>query len=106
MITITADDADRAITVKAGEEIAVSLSENRTTGFRWTIESLAGQLTLVSSEYEPPVDSRPGAGGRRAIVLRAGSAGSGELQLRYERTWEAGSGDVRRCRFGFVIKSA
>lgn len=106
MITITADDARRTIEVTAGEEIAATLNENRTAGFQWTVESLTGPLTLVSSEFEPPVDGRPGAGGRRAIVVRAGGAGSGEMRLRYERTWEAGSGDVQRTTFSFVVKSA
>lgn len=106
MTAITADDAGRTIEVAPGEEIAVSLNENRTAGFRWTVESVTGSLTLVSSEFEPSAEGRPGAGGRRAIVVRAGASGSAEMRLRYERPWEAGSGDVQRLAFSFVVRSA
>jgi len=84
----------------------VSLSENRTAGYQWTVESLTGELTVVSSEFAPPADDRPGAGGRRAIVLRAGGPGAGELVVRYQRPWDSDTAAARRCRFVFAVRSA
>ncbi len=106
MITVTADAAGRPVSVRSDEEIVVTLSENRTAGFQWAIEAVAGNLTLVSTDFEPPADDRPGAGGRRAIVLRAGAPGAGELRVRSERPWEGRSETARALTFSFVVRSA
>lgn len=106
MITLTAADADRRAVVAVGDDIQLVLDENRTTGFRWAIESISGPLTLVSSDFDPSGSERPGAGGHRRIVLRADAAGAGDATLRYERAWEAGTGEVRHLTFSFTIKSA
>jgi inhibitor of cysteine peptidase len=106
MVALTAKDADRSIDVHSGDEISVTLAENPTTGFRWAIASLTGELTLLSSDFDRSTDARPGAGGRRTIRLRAGRAGTGELRVRSGRSWETESTDVRELRFSFAIKSA
>ena len=106
MVTLTAADADRRVAVIAGDDIQLVLDENRTTGYHWAIESLTGPLTLVSSDFDAPGSDRPGAGGRRRIVIRADSPGDGGVMLRYERAWEAGSGDIRHLTFSIVVKSA
>lgn len=107
MIAITSDGADRTVEVPAGEEIAVTLPENPTTGYRWVVETVTGDITLVSSDFAPPASApgaKPGAGGHRTIQLRAGGSGHGELRLRSERAWESASADVQRCRLTFNIK--
>jgi inhibitor of cysteine peptidase len=106
MVSLTSEDAGRPISVNAGEAIEIGLPENPTTGFRWSIESLSGELTLVSSEFEPAAQPKPGAGGRRAIRLRANDPGAGELQLRYSREWQSASANARTAIFTFAIKSA
>lgn len=106
MVAVTASDADRPIPVTPSEDIVITLDENPTTGFRWTVESISGDLTLVSSEFESPADVKPGAGGHRAIRVRAGARGTGDLHLRYSREWEGSAASARRCRFTFVIRSA
>src|SRR5262245_8889753 len=106
MTSITAKDVDRPITVAAGEEISLTLDENRTTGFQWTVESVEGEVTLVSCEFESPAGGRAGTAGRRAILLRAQGPGSAELRLRYRRPWETGSETARQSTFRFVVKPA
>ena len=105
MIAVTAEDADRTIAVKVGDEIAIALAENSTTGFQWTVESLPPELTMIASDLEGGDAARPGAAGRRTIRLHAASPGTAQLRLRYGRRWE-GEGGGRQCAFTFAIKSA
>jgi inhibitor of cysteine peptidase len=106
MTSLTEEDAGRSVTVTAGDEIAITLAENPTTGYRWTIDSITSELTLMSSEFATPPDGRAGAGGRRTILLHAVRPGAGEVQLRYERSWQSGSDQGRRCQFQFTITPA
>jgi inhibitor of cysteine peptidase len=104
MISISSDGADRAVNVPAGEEISVTLPENPTTGYRWVVEAVTGDLALVSADFSPPKEVKPGAGGHRTIHLRAGARGHGELRLRYERAWEGASDGARRCLLTFTVE--
>jgi inhibitor of cysteine peptidase len=105
MLSLTADDADRVIAVAPGDEITIALGENPTTGFQWTIEALPPALTLVASEFEGGDSSRPGAGGRRTIRLRAAGPGTANVRLRYSRKWEDAA-SARHYTFTFAIRSA
>jgi inhibitor of cysteine peptidase len=104
MTAITSDGADRTVNVPGGEDISVTLPENPTAGYRWVVEGVTGDVSLVSSDFSPADDAKPGAGGRRIVRLRAGDHGQGELRLRYERAWEGASADARRCRLTFRIE--
>jgi inhibitor of cysteine peptidase len=106
MKPLTADDAEQTIEVTTGEEIVVTLEENPTTGYQWTVDELVGHLTSVSSEFAAPGTQRPGAGGHRTIVLRATGSGPAELRVRYARPWGGETSDARRLRFRFVVKPA
>jgi predicted secreted protein len=103
---LTESDADRSIAVTAGDEVTITLSENRTAGYQWSVEATTGGVTVVSSDFEASSDGRPGAGGHRTLVVRAASPGAGEVRLRYQRSWKADAGSGRQCRFTFEIKSA
>jgi len=106
MKALTADDAEQTIEVTTGEEIVVTLAENPTTGYRWIVDELVGHLTTDSSEFAAPGTERPGAGGHRAIVLRATGSGPAELRVRYARPWEDATSDARQLRFRFLVKPA
>jgi inhibitor of cysteine peptidase len=106
MKRLTADDSEQAIDVTTGEEIVVTLEENPTTGYQWIVDELVGHLTTISSEFAAPGSERAGAGGHRAIVLRATDSGPAELRVRYARRWGGDTGDTRRLRFRFVVKPA
>jgi len=106
MKPLTADDAEQAIEVTTGEEIVVMLVENPTTGYRWVVDELVGHLTTVSSEFQAPETQRPGAGGHRAIAIRATGSGPAELRVRYARPWGGETSDAQRLRFRFVVKPA
>ena len=85
-----ADDGTE-ISVKVGEQLAVELPSNATTGFSWTVAD-DGPLTQVGeSEYE--TEAGPdvvGAGGTETFTFKAERAGAGTLKLEYRRSWETG----------------
>jgi len=106
MVAVTAEDADRLVDVHPGDEISVTLTENPTTGFRWAIASLTGELTLLSSDFDRSAGARPGAGGRRTIRLRAGGSGAGELRVQSKRSWVTDPDRAWELTFSFAIRPA
>ena len=82
MIAVAADRGDQHLSVSEGDDIVVTLEENPTTGYQWIVESVNGEIEVVSTEFDPTSGGKPGAAGRRTIRLRAGGRGSGEVQLR------------------------
>ncbi len=77
-----------SITVSEGDRLIVRVSENSTTGYQWSPGTITDALELESSEFTPPRDPRPGAGGERVIVLRATHAGRGTAEFTLTRPWE------------------
>ena len=96
MVNVTLDAAEQSVTVAAGDTLAVTLAENPTTGFRWTLDRLTGPMTLISSTFEAPAAPKPGAGGRRTFVLRADAQGVAEVRLSHARPWEAADAGLQR----------
>lgn len=76
----------QAVTLAAGEEIAIVLSENPTTGYRWELELTGSAVSLAGSEYEPAGDAI-GGGGERRFALTAHSAGVTTVRARLRRSW-------------------
>lgn len=106
MKILNADDANQTVTISPGEEITVTLQENPTTGFRWTVESVSGDVSVLGSDFKAASNPRPGAGGERTVRLRAGNdGGAGELQLRYNRPG-ADLSEAKHLRFGFAVTPA
>jgi predicted secreted protein len=106
MKTLNADNADQTVTIAPGEEINVALQENPTTGFRWSVESVSGEVAVLASDFNPASGPRHGAGGQRTVRLRAGDdGGPGELRLRYNRPG-ADASEAKHLRFVFAVTPA
>jgi predicted secreted protein len=89
LVTIDEHNAGHRVQAQVDDRIDLVLPENPTTGFQWQLEDPGGALALESSEFEPPDELRPGAGGQRHVVLRAVSAGTSTVRLRLQRAWES-----------------
>ena len=77
----------KQIDLPVGETLEVSLSENKTTGFQWILESSSkGVLSLVSDELEP--GRLIGEPGIHHWLFRPERAGSDRIELSYKRPWE------------------
>jgi inhibitor of cysteine peptidase len=76
-------DAEIAI----GETVKLELSENPTTGYRWSIPDVGPALRILDESYEAP-SGAPGSGGVRRWTLAADKAGTIPLQLEFKRSWQ------------------
>jgi inhibitor of cysteine peptidase len=84
------------VRLRLGDEIALRLPENATTGYRWHTDRAEGVVEEETSTSEssapssPPDERNPvvGRGGLRAFHFRTSKAGPGRLALSYYREWE------------------
>jgi len=76
-----------AIEVDAGQEFAIVLDSNPTTGYAWEMAKDPDPklAEFVGSEYEadPGSEDREGGGGKETLTFRAGEPGEGTLHLEY-----------------------
>jgi len=86
---IEMDQVPEIINLAPGEVWVLSLDENPTTGYTWSIISSEG--LKVTDNYEPSVNDKDivGAGGIREYRISADEAGEYEFSAKYSRSWES-----------------
>ncbi len=90
-MTVDERQSGTAVSLAAGERLEVSLAETPTTGYRWRVEADgAPACRVVEDRFEAP-GPRPGAPGRRLLVLEGTGRGAAELRLACVRAWDAGA---------------
>jgi predicted secreted protein len=67
--------------------MVVTLPENGTTGYRWPVRRVEGDLEVADSTAVPPRETVPGAGGTRVLGARPTEAGDGRPELHLKRPW-------------------
>jgi inhibitor of cysteine peptidase len=88
MLSLVETDNDRTVDARVGDVVQVSLPENATTGYRWTIDRYDEDIIeAVGSEPRYPADA-VGSGGRVAFTFKAKKTGAGEIALKHWRHWE------------------
>jgi inhibitor of cysteine peptidase len=88
-LVITEADAGETIELNVGQEFAVTLEGNITTGYTWEMVAIDG--ALVEQVGEPEFESESdlvGAGGKITLNFKTISSGNQTLQLVYHRPWE------------------
>ena len=90
---------DPAVTirVKAGEEFAIVLDSNPSTGYAWRLASPVDEkiVRFVRSRYAAgDSGGRVGAGGKEYWTFTAASAGSTVIRLQYSRAADSSSGSI------------
>ncbi len=80
------------IVVEKGEEFAIVLESNPTTGYQWKLNRALDEkvLTLEKTEYNPPEEKLLGAPGEEKWTFKAHDLGRTTIELAYVRPWEAG----------------
>ena len=92
-------EADRGSTVQVvvGVTFCVELSENPTTGYRWSQPDLDGtRLAALSDAFAPTAGSGAGGGGTRRFFFIVKSAGKTTMHFAYRRPWQAGAEPAER----------
>lgn len=87
---VTQERPSLAGTIGVGDELAVSLPENRTTGYRWFIRAISDAtpwfdeyVTASSAPTTQPGAVIVGRGGRRHLIVRPESEGEWAVELDY-----------------------
>jgi inhibitor of cysteine peptidase len=110
MIKVDNSFDGREVTLRVGETLEVSLSENASTGYSWTIPpDLKLKLTPALREREETVDGPsgpPGKSGVRHLYFEAVAAGTAELEIHYRRSWEGEKEPTRRFRLHVLVRAA
>jgi len=93
-----------AIEAEVGQEFAITLQANPTTGYRWQLaEPLDDVLELVNSEYKGPETELVGAGGEEVWTFRGVCQGEAIVTLHYVRPWEHGIAPTETRTFTVII---
>jgi predicted secreted protein len=108
---IRVDDSfdGREVKLQVGETLEVSLSENASTGHRWSISpELKRKLTPTLRETDETVDASsrpPGNSGVRHLYFEGVSAGTAELEIEYRRSWENHKPPARGFKLHVLVQS-
>jgi len=87
MPTVNESMNGSAIEIQLGGELDLSLSENSTTGYRWSMLDPGTPVLQLEQETREPPTTRPGAGTARRWRFRAVARGAADVRLRHGRSW-------------------
>jgi inhibitor of cysteine peptidase len=105
MVSLVETDNDRTVDVRLGDVVQVSLPENATTGYRWTIDRYDEDIVeAVGNEPRYPADA-VGSGGRVAFTFKGKKIGAGEIALKHWRHWEGDRSIIGRFRVRLNVQS-
>jgi inhibitor of cysteine peptidase len=113
MLLLTSTDHGRRLAIHPGSEIQLTLNENASTGYRWSLDRLDPTLIELVSEQSlanpsggahsqglPPALGSPGQVVYRFKALRPGRT---EITLNYQRSWEGDRSTIDQFRLSLHI---
>ena len=104
---LTDQDAGKAITLKVGDMLLVSLEGNITTGYTWEMVAADSAILAQQGDAEyAPESNLVGAPGLIRLTLKATAAGHQALTLIYHRPWEKDVEPVKTISFDVTIMPA
>jgi len=96
MQSLTEADNNRTIELRVGDTVRVSLPENATTGFRWAIDRLDGEVIEAVGSGSHRAGGAVGSGGEVTFTFKAKKAGADDITLKYWRHFEGDSSITKR----------
>ena len=100
-------DSGRTAELAVGETVEISLPENPTAGFRWTVTAVDRAVCeVVADERVAPDTSIPGAPGEHRWTVRGVHSGECALELGYGRSWQRGASPARVFRLRLRVRAA
>ncbi|PEL99758.1 hypothetical protein CN602_18735 [Bacillus cereus] len=90
---ITQENCGEHFHMFTGQYLSLFLTENPSTGYRWTTTQLNHQISLVGEHFQPinKGDGSVGKPGIHKFQFRAIEPGVTKLQLKKLRSWEGDS---------------
>jgi inhibitor of cysteine peptidase len=105
---ITVSEPGGQVVLTVGQELAVELRTNVTTGYRWELVPPVPEVVTVidpgTYSAAPGSEGRVGAGGTTSVVFRALRPGKGVVSLAYRRPWETDIPPARTVRFDVEVR--
>ncbi len=87
-VTVTDDNNGKAIELKSGQYLNISLRGNITTGYNWEVSEPLAFMQLEGEPQQKSDSNLPGSGGVITLRMKATGTGQGKLTLIYHRPWE------------------
>jgi inhibitor of cysteine peptidase len=103
IVTITEADAGTTVKLQVGQAVAVRLSENASTGYRWAIDAADAKLVTPSEPQLPYQSGAVGSGRLVPWTFTARSPGATTVTLKLWRHWEGDASIIQRFRFELII---
>lgn len=95
MLVVDESRCGGSIALRAGEELALRLREQGSSGYTWSVEDADG-LELRGSSFAAGAGAM-GAAGMREFRFAAPGAGTHLLRLKHWRDWQGEGSVIGRC---------
>jgi inhibitor of cysteine peptidase len=105
--TVTVDEraAGGRIVLNAGDQLAVTLEGNPTTGYIWEIQDVDARILQPVGAWDfQPASDRMGAGGTETRQFVAITAGTTTLELVYHRPWERDAPPLKMIAISVTVR--
>lgn len=87
-LALTEQDSGREVAAQVGDEIRVTLDENPTTGYRWTLAPMTpGVLELRHTRFSAAAGAGIGGGGTRTFSLMGIAPGRTAVEFQLRQPW-------------------
>jgi inhibitor of cysteine peptidase len=99
-------DSAKSIEIITGQEFAIELDANATTGYQWQLAKPLNKriIELLSTEYRVSETGLVGAGGKEVWKFRAVNQGKTMISMKYIRPWEKDVPPEKNVQFRVVIR--
>ena len=105
MQSLTEADNGRTVALRVGETVRVTLPENATTGYRWAVDRLEGDVVEAVGSEPHYSAGAVGAGGEVTFTFKATKAGPGALTLKHWRHFEGDASVTKRFHLRFDARA-
>lgn len=94
------------VDVRLGAVFSIVLDSNASTGYAWQIAQPLDTsiVETLGSEYHPPPDPMPGAGGTEEWSFRAAGVGRTTIAFGYIRPWERDTAPAETAAFQVIVQ--
>lgn len=105
-LRLTESDAERLVTVQAGDEILIELADISTTGYTWAVEpSPSDSVRLRTINITPPPTHLVGGHGTCRVDFETTAPGKAELRLKLWREWVGDTSITKRVTFPVEVRA-
>jgi inhibitor of cysteine peptidase len=104
MQSLTEMDNGRTVNLRVGESVRLTLPENATTGYRWTVDHFDREVVDPAGSEPHYAGGAVGSAGQITFDFKVKKAGSGDVALKYWRHFEGEGSVVKRFRFRLNAK--